>query len=79
VTPVREALRRLEAEGIVTYDPHIGASVVQVDFGPTEENFRIRAALESLAATMAASRMAPEDLRGGGDGSTSTRRGGLYA
>jgi len=62
VTPVREALRRLESEGVVTYDPHCGATVVEVDFGPTEENFRVRATLESLAASMAAERVTDDDL-----------------
>lgn len=61
-TPVREAIRRLEAEGIIVYDPHYSASVVEVDFGPTLENFRIRAALESLAASLAAAKATDEDL-----------------
>jgi len=62
ITPVREALRRLESEGVVSYDPHYGATVVEVDFGPTEENFRIRAALESLAASLAAERITDGEL-----------------
>lgn len=61
-TPVREAIRRLEAEGIVVYDPHCSASVVEVDFGPTLENFRIRAALESLAASLAAAKATAQDI-----------------
>lgn len=62
ITPVREALRRLESEGVISYDPHVGATVVDVDFGPTEENFLIRAALESLAASLAAKRIGEEKL-----------------
>ncbi|HEY9565488.1 MAG TPA: GntR family transcriptional regulator [Nocardioides sp.] len=62
ITPVREALRRLESEGLVTYDPHCGATVVEVDFGPTQENFEIRASLEALAASLAARRMTPEEV-----------------
>ncbi|HUY50068.1 MAG TPA: GntR family transcriptional regulator [Streptosporangiaceae bacterium] len=53
-TPVREALRRLESEGLVIGDTHRGFTVVGPDDGPVEENFQIRAALESLGASLAA-------------------------
>ena len=53
-TPVREAMRRLESEGLVIGDTHRGFTVVEPDDGPLEENFQIRAALESLGASLAA-------------------------
>jgi DNA-binding GntR family transcriptional regulator len=53
-TPVREAMRRLESEGLVIGDTHRGFTVVMSDDGPVEENFQIRAALESLGASLAA-------------------------
>jgi DNA-binding GntR family transcriptional regulator len=53
-TPVREAMRRLESEGLVIGDTHRGFTVVAGDAGPVEENFQIRAALESLGASLAA-------------------------
>jgi DNA-binding GntR family transcriptional regulator len=53
-TPVREALRRLESEGLVVGDTHRGFTVVEPDDGPIEENFQVRAALESLGASLAA-------------------------
>ncbi len=53
-TPVREAMRRLESEGLVVGDTHRGFTVVMPDAGPVEENFQIRAALESLGASLAA-------------------------
>jgi DNA-binding GntR family transcriptional regulator len=53
-TPVREAMRRLESEGLVLGDTHRGFTVVESDDGPVEENFQIRAALESLGASLAA-------------------------
>ena len=53
-TPVREAMRRLESEGLVIGDTHRGFTVVTPDDGPVEENFQIRAALESLGASLAA-------------------------
>lgn len=63
-TPVREALRRLEAQGLVSFDPHRGSSVVAVDFGATRENYRIRAALEALGAELAAESITEDDIRG---------------
>jgi len=53
-TPVREAMRRLESEGLLVCDTHRGFTVVMPDAGPLEENFQIRAALESLGASLAA-------------------------
>ena len=53
-TPVREAMRRLESEGLLTCDTHRGFTVAAPEGGRTEENFQIRAALESLGASLAA-------------------------
>ena len=53
-TPVREAMRRLESEGLLVCDTHRGFTVVAPGEGRVEENFRIRAALESLGASLAA-------------------------
>ncbi|HEV2934704.1 MAG TPA: GntR family transcriptional regulator [Streptosporangiaceae bacterium] len=53
-TPVREAMRRLESEGLLVCDTHRGFTVTAPDEGRVEENFRIRAALESLGASLAA-------------------------
>ncbi len=61
-TPVREALRRLESEGLVIGDTHRGFTVVEADEGSTEENFQIRAALESLGASLAASKIDAEGV-----------------
>jgi DNA-binding GntR family transcriptional regulator len=47
-------MRRLESEGLVIGDTHRGFTVVEPDDGPVEENFQIRAALESLGASLAA-------------------------
>jgi len=59
-TPVREALRRLESEGLINYHIHRGARVVDTAFGANEENFLIRAVLEGLAAALAAIRVTDE-------------------
>jgi DNA-binding GntR family transcriptional regulator len=61
-TPVREALRRLEAEGFVVSVLHRGAQVVRREQARLEENFLIRAALEPLAAKLAAERITADDL-----------------
>jgi DNA-binding GntR family transcriptional regulator len=56
-TPVREAMRRLESEGLLACDTHRGFTVAAPDDGRIEENFQIRAALESLGASLAAGRI----------------------
>jgi DNA-binding GntR family transcriptional regulator len=61
-TPVREALRRLETEGLLDYDVHRGSTVIASDFGATEDHDQVRAALESLAARLAASRISEQEL-----------------
>jgi DNA-binding GntR family transcriptional regulator len=53
-TPVREAMRRLESEGLLVCDTHRGFTVAAPELGPVQENFQIRAALESLGASLAA-------------------------
>lgn len=63
-TPVREAMRRLESEGLVVGDTHRGFTVVVPDDGPVEENFQIRAALESLGASLAARKIDEQGLAG---------------
>ncbi|MET1412575.1 GntR family transcriptional regulator [Roseibium sp. HPY-6] len=60
-TPVREALIRLEAEGLVDLVPRRGARVVAISRKDICEIFEILAALESLAAG-AAARVETEDL-----------------
>lgn len=60
--PVREALRRLEADGMVLSQPRSGTVVAE--FGPDRlaEMGRIRAALEGAAAALAAERASPAEL-----------------
>jgi DNA-binding GntR family transcriptional regulator len=61
-TPVREAMRRLEREGLVVLRPFRGAEVVRVPRERAEQLFQVREALESLAARLAASRVSPSDV-----------------
>lgn len=60
-TPVREALIRLEAEGLVDLVPRRGARVVAISRKDISEIFEILAALEALAAG-AAARVEAEQL-----------------
>lgn len=55
-TPIREALRLLQADGVVTHTPHHG--MVVAEFSPESilEVYRVRAELESLATGWAAAR-----------------------
>ena len=61
-SPVREALRLLAAEGFVRLTPHVGAVVTEVLDGELEEVLFMRAALEGMAARLAAERVTAEDL-----------------
>jgi DNA-binding GntR family transcriptional regulator len=53
-TPVRDALRQLESDGLVTIRPHYGARVKTMDFTEFREMCVMRLALESHAAGLAA-------------------------
>jgi DNA-binding GntR family transcriptional regulator len=61
-TPVREALKRLTAEGLLAIDALRGIVVSDVDARELEEIFVIRAALEGLGARLAAERVTGTDL-----------------
>ena len=60
--PVREALRQLDAEGLVTIRPNRGAIVTTLTAAEVCELFEIRAALEALAARCALSHLTEENL-----------------
>lgn len=52
-TPVREALRRLDAEGLVEFTPNLGAVVTTWNEADSDEIFDLRAMLESYGARRA--------------------------
>jgi DNA-binding GntR family transcriptional regulator len=63
-TPVREALRLLEAEGTVSYAPHRGATVRELSPTRTADVYLLRAEIEGLGTAVAAERRKDEDMAG---------------
>src|SRR4051795_13670886 len=61
-TPVREALRRLAALGLVSFEPNRGVRVRTLSRDELREAFLVRAELESLATELAVPRMTEDDL-----------------
>jgi DNA-binding GntR family transcriptional regulator len=53
-TPVREALKRLELQGLVTHEPHHGAVIASLEYGQVTELYLLREILEGSAARLAA-------------------------
>jgi DNA-binding GntR family transcriptional regulator len=61
-TPVREALRRLAALGLVSFEPNRGVRVRTISREELHEAFLVRAELESLATEVAAETITDEEL-----------------
>jgi DNA-binding GntR family transcriptional regulator len=60
--PVREALRRLEAEGFVQFDANVGARVTRVDFEAWESAMHVLSLLEGYATALAAPHLTPDNI-----------------
>lgn len=58
-TPVREAIRQMEADGLVVHVPRSGARVRRLDYAEVNELYEMRGVLEGTAARLA-SRAASE-------------------
>jgi DNA-binding GntR family transcriptional regulator len=61
ISPIREAVRQLEALGLAEHVPHHGAKVMGLDVEELRELFSIRLALEGMAVRRAAALFEPED------------------
>ena len=59
-TPVREAIRKLELEGLVTMVPRRGTTVLGITKKHLKDVLEIRSALEELALELACRRITPE-------------------
>lgn len=62
-TPVREAIHKLEREGLVVKSAHCGFAVTDMSREDIEECFGIRAVMEGYAARLATVRHTPEQLK----------------
>lgn len=61
-TPVREAIRKLELEGLLVMVPRKGAYVADVSIKDVLSVLEIRASLEGLGASLAAERITEEEV-----------------
>lgn len=62
-TSIREALRHLAAERLITIIPNKGPSVAQITWAEAEQIYYVRAMLEGEAAALLAKRATAEDIR----------------
>lgn len=62
-TPVREALHKLEQEGLIYFLPRKGAFVSEISLHDIEELYEIRGCLEGLACVLAAKRATAEEFK----------------
>ena len=61
-TPIREAIRKLELEGLVTMIPRRGAQVAQITPKSMRDVLEVRKVLDSLAVELACERISEEDI-----------------
>ena len=61
--PVREALRKLEIEGLIVMEPHRGAVVKTLSADEVEEVYVLRSQLERLALVQSIQGMTDEDIQ----------------
>ena len=61
-TPIREAIRKLELEGLVLMIPRKGAEVAKISARSLRDVLEVRRALEELAIELACQRMSEEDI-----------------
>lgn len=63
VVPVREAIRQLEAEGLVTFERNIGAHVSMVDDSQYRYSMQALSILEGTATALASRNLTDSDIR----------------
>jgi len=62
VVPVREAIRELTAEGLVTFERHVGARVAMVDDSSYRYAMQVISVVESAATALSAAHLTPADV-----------------
>src|SRR5258708_15837057 len=60
--PVREALRQLEADGFVTFEPYVGCTVTEIIANVVAEIFDMLEAMETISGRAACQRMTEADF-----------------
>ncbi|MFF7331764.1 GntR family transcriptional regulator [Streptomyces sp. NPDC090306] len=63
VVPVREAVRQLEAEGLITFERNVGARVSMVDDSQYRTTMQVISIVESAATALSARELSADDLR----------------
>ncbi|HRV71613.1 MAG TPA: GntR family transcriptional regulator [Thermovirgaceae bacterium] len=63
-TPVREAILKLQKDGLVETVPRVGTFVASIDIKSVRHAYEMKKNLEGLAAELAASRAGEEQIRG---------------
>lgn len=66
-TPIREAIRKLELEGLVTMIPRRGAEVAQITEKSLQDVLEVRSSLDALCAELACERISPQELEALGE------------
>lgn len=61
-SPVREAFNQLEAEGLLTRVPHVGAKVTEMDVGDARELYVIQSLLQGTAVQLATKKLPAADI-----------------
>ena len=62
ITPVREAIMRLQSEGLISDNAYSGLRVVKLEIGPLRELFEVRGVLEGYAARLAVGQLQERDM-----------------
>jgi DNA-binding GntR family transcriptional regulator len=62
-TPIREAIRKLELEGLVTMMPRRGAEVAQINEKGLKDVLEVRKALDTLCAELACERITDSEKK----------------
>lgn len=62
-TPIREAIRKLELEGLVIMIPRRGAEVAQITEKSLKDVLEVRRALDALSVELACDRITEEEIR----------------
>ena len=62
-SPIREAIIHLEAEGLLTRIPHIGAKISELNVGDEKELYLMQAQLQKIAVKFAAPKLDEKDIK----------------